>query len=691
MSSVHLVQHEVRQHIQDHDAAETLEPHWGYADRVLPCVVDEGSCEYLDSVYGAHDIGMIYTGILWLTIGGIIFGWALLRNVGRPDNLTQVRVLDSEKQTTNAHRPGGIRRARLAAAAFIRRYLLPDAARVLFGRTTRFQVLVLAALCAYLTIWTFVGIAYKQWVTPVADMEGVYNTRTGLGPWSDRIGVLAYALTPLSVLLASRESILSLLLDVPYQSFQFLHRWLGYVIFVQSALHTIGWCIVEIRLYQPQPDVAKAWIVQEYMIWGVVAMILLTILFVCSTPWGIRLIGYETFRKTHYILAMVYIGAAWGHWVELKCFLLPSLLFWFLDRAARIVRTAFLHYHPLPAGGMGFSAVPAGMTVFPDQERGDVVRLELEHDQDVWSVGQHFYLCFTECSIWQSHPFTPLNAPIVRNGKVRHTYLLRSKTGETKNVAALAVKKLAEAGDAASAATVTTPVIMNGPYGERSMSDLNPATNIVCVAGGTGITYVLPVLLELSRQAIAPSRRIELIWAMRHASNAEWVREELDLLHKVQKALKLKIRLYATQDPRSNTPSLKEGGSSKGSVTDNKTAKGDEEITATEEVAGVSSSSSSSDDDDAIESCDCGVEVPIRKIGNTTSNFAEDRHPDLEKLVREFVEGTTAGPTTVYASGPGSMISDLRTIVAARNSAAKVWAGDEKADVRLVCDDRLEW
>lgn len=661
-------------HIQDHDVANTtMVPYWGYAERVVPCTNDPGSCEYLEAVYSAHQIGMTYTGVLWLTILGIVLAWAFLRHVGRPDSFSTsvlIPIEDNEKQSTSTFaRPAGLARIRRSIAATTRRYFLPDALRPIFGRTTRFQVLILAALAGYLTIWTFVSITYKTWVTPVKDSPGVYNTRTGLGPWSDRIGVLAYALTPLSVLLATRESILSLLLGVPYQSFNFLHRWLGYIIFVQSSLHTIGWCIIEVRLYQPQPEVGIEWITQTYMIWGIVAMILLTLLFVLSTPWGIRLTGYEFFRKAHYVLAMVYIGACWGHWQQLKCFLIPSLIFWFLDRGARLVRTAFLHYHRLPSGHMGFRAAPSSITVFPDpDERGDIVRLDLDNDQDAWAVGEHFYLCFTEGSIWQSHPFTPLNAPIVRNGKVKHSYLFRAKGGETKKVTDLVSKKLA------SNPRATTPVILTGPYGERNMTDLTPNTNIVCIAGGTGITYVLPILLELSRQAISPNRKIELVWAMRHASNAEWVEAELDLLHKVQKALNLKIRLYATRDVRSS-------GSSTRSVSDGEDSKKKDGETTKE----VGSSSSES----AEEACNCGEEVPVRKIGGGVIDV--DRHPDLEKLVHDFVGSTVTGPTTVFASGPGGMISDLRSIVAGCNSGSKVWRGEERFDVRLVCDDRLEW
>lgn len=661
MASFHDGHHLGARHIQNMSEATELEPHWGYADRAIPCTNDKGSCEYLDLVYWAHDMSMLYSGIFWSTIGAILFLWAIYRQASRSSSVP----VNAAETTTR----GGISKLRRTIASASRRYLLPDSVRFVFGRTTRLQVVILTALVGYLTIWSFVGLTYRTWITPVKDMPGVYNRRTSLGPWSDRIGVLAYALTPLSIMLSQRESILSLITGVPYQSFNFLHRWLGYIIVVQSSLHTIAWCIVELKFYQPQPSVGREWVVQTYIVWGIVALILLLLLFLLSTPWGIRLTGYETFRKLHYVLAMVYIGACWGHWKQLKCFLWPSFIFWFLDRFFRLLRTGYLHYHGLPDGGMGFRACQAVITMFPDAEHGDVYRLDLHNDQDPWKIGQHYYLCFAESSIWQSHPFTPLNAPIVdKGGQVKHSYIIRAKNGETKKVAELAAKKLAAAGQAGQA---STSVILTGAYGENIMEKVDVNSNIVCVAGGTGIAYVLPILLELARSNISPDRHIELIWAVRHSDNAQWVEEELDVLRTARKALNLKIRVFATRDASSRSPSLhdKDVGNPEG---------------ASKEVGPSSSSSSAIE-----EGCECGTDVPVAKIGGGMED--EDRHPNLPKLVNDFVSKTIRGPTVVIASGPGGMISDLRSIVAECNSAAKVWKGEERFDVSLVCDDRLEW
>ncbi|SPO05141.1 related to ferric reductase FRE2 precursor [Cephalotrichum gorgonifer] len=655
----------VRRHIQDMSTAKELEPHWGYADRVVPCVNDPGSCEYLDAVYGGHDIGMVYMGAFWLSIAAVFVVWGAIHWSSKTKRNERRRnaAYSAEQATTVAPAEGTMGRLRRAIKASTRRHLLPEAFFP-FGRASRLQVLILGILVAYLTIYTFAGIVYKKWITPVSGMPGVYNTRTGLGPWSDRIGVIAYALTPLSILLSTRESFLSAVTGVPYQNFNFLHRWLGYIIVVQSSLHTIGWCIVEIRLYQPQPTVAQEWVKQLYIVWGIVAMILLLMLYVLSLPPVIRLTGYEFFRKSHYVLAMVYIGACIGHWEKLQCFLIPSILIWALDRAARAARTYALHSKS--AGPAWITPAKADAKLFATSTDGDIVRLDFKMRASPWHVGQHFYLTFTEGSIWQSHPMTPLSHPRSKGGLVTHSYVFRAKSGETKKIADQIAKQLAAQPPATTTATtekasccgggggddaprVQVPVILTGPYGNCLADELTPRSNALCVAGGTGITYVLPVLLHLAGQELG-SRKVDLVWVMRRTGDVKWVEPELETLRANPK---ISVRIFVSR-----------------------------------EADAISGTISGSSTDEIVE--EKGVETKTSIVGGGRGQTREYSHPDLRECVREFVEDTAGGPTVVFGSGPVSMITDLRKGVAALNSGKRVWKGDERYDVALCYDERLE-
>ncbi|KAK0655619.1 putative FAD binding protein [Cercophora newfieldiana] len=589
--------------IQNFSGESNLEPHWGYASRVVPCKNDAGSCAYLDA--------------------------------------------RQQKQSPFS-------RFRHALASRIRTYLLPNAAQFLFGHTTRLQVAILAVLAGYLTIFTFAGITYGIWITPIANQPpDVKNTRSSLSPWSDRIGVLAYALTPLSVLLASRESLLSLITGIPYTSFLFLHHWTGYIILIQSMLHTIGWLIIEARLYRPQPTVWDTFMASEYAVWGFVALGLLVLLWVLSLGWTVRNdTGYEFFRKAHYVLAMLYIGAAIGHWEALQCFLVPGLVLWGADRLARLVRTWILHYGYITAEGKwGFRAAQAEATIWADEKYGDVVRLEFNHRQQAWKIGQHFFLCFTEGSIWQSHPFTPLSVPVGDAlGEVKHSYILRAKGGETKKVAEIIRKKMADV--EGKEGKPTTSVILQGPYGESIVEGMAPDSNVLCVAGGTGIAYVLPVLLTIVRGKAVPGMRIELVWAVKRARDVEWVAPEVEELRRLGLAHGIKIRVFVTDD-EVVTSGVVSG------------EKGEDKQTVIRSSSSASSSSASGD-------------------GQST-------RPDVESVVSQFVAEVAQGSTRVYGSGPPGMIGDLRAAVAKSNSGSKVWKGEERFDVGLFCDDRLEW
>ncbi|KAK4034560.1 ferric reductase transmembrane component 3 [Parachaetomium inaequale] len=657
-----------QRHIQNMSEAAILEPHWGYADRALPCTSDPGSCAYLDVVYSAHDLGMLYTGIFWLTIGGILLVWALGRRMFPPrephDDLVAELSRAQEKQPqpqpqpaqteSQAPRPQPtLTRLRLALASATRHHLLRTTPlRFLFGHTTRLQLLILTILVSYLTIWSFIGMAYATWVTPIKNQPpSVVNTRTTIGPWADRVGVLAYALTPLSVLLASRESILSLLTGVPYTSFMFLHRWTGYIILIQSALHTLGWALVEARLYQPQPKVWNDWIAQQYAIWGVVALVLLVVLWVLSLQVVVRRVtGYEFFRKAHYVLAMVYIGALIGHWQQLQCFLVPGLLLWGLDRGARLVRMGMLHYGYWGAeGGWGFKAVEGRARLWRDGALGDVVRMDFEHQQKPWHVGQHFFLCFTEGSVWQSHPFTPLSLPVAdATGRVKHSYIFRAKGGETRKIAEVLAKK------AAAGAAVTTPVILQGPYGENMVEGLTQDVNVLCVAGGTGITYVLPALLRLVRGRPSPGRKMELLWAVKRRQDLEWIEPEMEELRRLGAAHDLQIRTFVTAE---------------------------EPLAVTSKEVKVTDEKGRTESDDDVESVQ----------GTPSTRSGSEHRPDVTAAVSDFVAGVAHGSTRVFASGPPGMAVELRAAVAQCNSGGRVWKGEERFDVRLVCDDRLEW
>ncbi|KJX92241.1 ferric reductase like transmembrane component like protein [Zymoseptoria brevis] len=694
-----------KRHTQDYANASALEPYWGYLPKVVPCTNDPGTCDYLDVVYSTHAQGILFVGIMWIVFGSLVFFYGIGRRFVPARHSLPSKTTGEQLQQ---QRQSFLHRAATATSSSLRRHVLKETPlRSIFGRTTRLQVAILAFLVTYLTIFTFVGFRYESWNTP-PNKQGYRKHRTSLGPWSDRIGVMAYAIVPFSVLLSTRESLLSLMTGIPYQNFMFLHRWMGYIIFVQSALHTIGWCIIEVRLYQPQPRVWYDFITQAYAVWGVVAMVVMTLMLAMSLPPVIRRTGYEVFRKAHYVMAMIFIGACYGHWEHLGVFLIAALVVWGVDRFFRLARTFVLHYDFLPesTSAMRFQAADATVQHFPDQIHGNVVRLDFLHNHSPWQVGQHFYLCFPESSIWQSHPFTPLSLPGLTKGGQQHSYVFRAKSGETKKMAEIALRKLSATAASTSpemeglantpptqplthdSNTPSTKVILTGPCGTSHTRDLDnsPGINVLLIAGGTGITFVLPVLFHLMTAPTprgSADRKIEFIWVVRRRQDLEWVRPELDTLRAASARMNLTIRIFVTREGRDGVESVQPGSAN--------ILLGPHEKSPANNISALAPTPPLSDDDIHPSSSSASSAASSLRKPTQQSTVSELNHrPSLPTLITSFIDSTIRGPITVYASGPPEMITDVRRRVAESNDAGKVWKGDERGRVELVADDRVE-
>jgi len=260
---------------------------------------------------------------------------------------------------------------------------------------------------------------------------------------------------------------------------------------------------------------------------------------------------------------------------------------------------------------------------------------------------------------------TPLSHPGLVDGQVTHSYVFRAKSGETKKIAELVGKRLADArannSDNSSRRDdcpgTGISVLLTGPYGENLADQLAPTNNILCVAGGTGITYVLPVLLELAKLDLS-GRKIDLIWVVRRSKDSQWVGPELDILRENPG---IAIRVMVTRENKENdsdsVPSIDAN-----MIGEKEMGEGEKSVGGAPQLAFVG-----------------GEDQPPAR-----------RHPDLVKCVNDFVEGTASGRTVVFGSGPVGMITDLRKAVAALNSGRKVWRGEERYDVALCYDERLE-
>jgi predicted ferric reductase len=474
------------------------------------------------------------------------------------------------------------------------------------------------------------------------------------------------------------------LTGIPYQHFNFLHRWTGRIILVQSFIHTIAWTIIEGKLYQPQPKVYMNFIKQPYMIWGIVAQGFITFLFVFSLRPVIRWTGYEFFKISHLIVAGLYLGACWGHWNKLACWMIASLGLLGIDLGMRILRVCLIHFGYKDGNrGIGFRTINSKVETFKDPS-GNIVRMTFAHNHAPWKIGQHFYLTFPALSVWQSHPFTPASTPPTTLGPPTHVYIIRARNGETGKLGALAASATDD-----KDSHFETPIIMLGPYGRSTMD--REAINILAIAGGTGVSFTLPTITAALIDPSSPAQNIEMIWIIRHIDNLAWIAPEIETLKSrlstsststtgnsndlkfgadstAQTSKRFRIRIFVTRAPETRTHVHPLATS---------TAEKDLEI-----------SSASSTTSNSMQSQEIQHLIAPHPDFNIT--YLDHSRPSVDAMVASFMDETVEhGRTQVIGSGPAALGKDLRAAVARRNVVGGVWKGDEKGDVDCVWDDRM--
>lgn len=125
---------EIKMHIQDEHGAKSLEPHWGYSSRVIPCVNDNGTCEYLSVVYHSHDVSMLYTFIIWAVLGVTLVIWLAVRVLAPRFGILTMIYGEAGQAEQKA---GILHRFSRATIASRRRWLLPEGIPSIFGHASR--------------------------------------------------------------------------------------------------------------------------------------------------------------------------------------------------------------------------------------------------------------------------------------------------------------------------------------------------------------------------------------------------------------------------------------------------------------------------------------------------------------------------------------------------------------------------
>ncbi|KAI0036037.1 FAD-binding domain-containing protein [Vararia minispora EC-137] len=486
--------------------------------------------------------------------------------------------------------------------------------RIPLGGTTDASVFEIFSICIYmaaLLIWQFV---HTDNLTPTF--------------WSNKAAHIAAAQLCFLPALSAKNNIIGcmrfdLLFLRSLADLNILHRAFGRCIYVLVWVHVFGrW---RTNTFNPGPDYIPAYGWQQ---WGGVAGAAYTLAIILSFR-PIRRWSYEIFYYTHFVLIIVLIVASCIHTTTpgLNYYVWPIWVIWGFERIVRGLRYLVLNVFCLPRSSV--SSTAELVLVTPDTAR---VRLARRMPLG-WAPGQHAFLQFPSVSkfYFESHPFSITSIPERGEGDADElVFYVRARNGVTRRMIELAGRKPG----------ARVPVNIDGPYGHPT--DLKPYRTCVLVAGGTGVSYTLPLLLDIVKQAstgAARTARVHFVWVARSRAYISSITPILRQAFAARpSSLDIRISLYVTgtDDESSDKDSDVIPGLPFMPATSEKDAEAATEAGRPEKQAGL-----------ALPELDV---VPIHG------------RPDVRTIIHEeILHGE--GPLAVEVSGPHTLIADARAEV----------------------------
>ncbi|KAL0959061.1 hypothetical protein HGRIS_014361 [Hohenbuehelia grisea] len=366
--------------------------------------------------------------------------------------------------------------------------------------------------------------------------------------WSNRAGSLAISQFPLITALGTKNNLISMITRVSFDKLNFLHRMIARVVFVLIWVHGAGRLAKGLR--PGQWEQTWCWL-------GVFAAVAFTVLCIISLR-PIRAKSYEFFFYTHCALVLMLMVGGYYHatYRKFHWYMVPCFIIWGLDRLTRLIRiVAFNHAY------FGFSKGAGTFDAHTELLSDGIIRMTVRRPKHFhWSAGQTAYLTMPGVSTlpFEAHPFTIASLDTngddqtasIENAMFPGTngrradskywkelvFLINPQAGFTRRLANVAARNGA------------VKVFIDGPYGPAP--DLCRFDTSVLVAGGVGVSYALPVFLDIIervREGKSLCTRILFIWSIRDISHASWVSETLyKALMLAPAGLEIHIKLFVT-------------------------------------------------------------------------------------------------------------------------------------------------
>ncbi|GJJ08730.1 hypothetical protein Clacol_002949 [Clathrus columnatus] len=266
-------------------------------------------------------------------------------------------------------------------------------------------------------------------------------------------------------------------------------------------------------------------------------------------------ITYEKLQIFHRVLGRISLGFA------LTVAFIPSFVFWALDRTMRFARTVLNYIR-----SRCYSRNTNGEIDTIRLVSGSVVLITLHRKMD-WKAGQNVFLTIPAVSRspFEAHPFTiatipdpPINKDLKEGADYNEKelwFIIRAKDGFTRRLVQWATQSQATA--------PRLPItFVDGPYGNPP--DVDAFKNVILIAGGTGVSFTLPLFQNIVKNAgqIKKSlcRSVAFHWIVPHYDDLNWIASPLlETFKVVVESLQIDVHFYVTRHHASETSTADQG------------------------------------------------------------------------------------------------------------------------------------
>ncbi|KAK0609455.1 ferric reductase-like transmembrane component [Immersiella caudata] len=315
-----------------------------------------------------------------------------------------------------------------------------------------------------------------------------------------RTGTLGFMLLPILFLFASRNNVLLWLSNWSHSTFLLLHRWVARVFTLYVVVHSI----IGLQIYSANAKTV-------WWIWGAVATIA-TVVSVLISGLYFRKGQYELFLVFHILLAIFIVVGCWYHvtiWYGAMGIVWPDtswgyelwiylgVAVWFFDRLMRVGRVL--------KGGILHSEV--------SDIGGGYIRVDIPQVRWGSQPGKHVYAYFPTLNPlrpWENHPFSVIPTHMLRTNLSERSPSPSDSPSKDEEKQLPATRSASVPSHDVTGAGITLMIkkeagmtsylkshsklltLLDGPYTNNNTSEVLRCDRVLLIAGGIGITGILP-------------------------------------------------------------------------------------------------------------------------------------------------------------------------------------------------------